>query len=229
LFQHVDVLDYLATLDCSENIEIVAFVAGVSVLDNMLGQEHAQTLLQGLQILSMPSACVCKIPWHIDAILHASLSKQLTGNISKLFAQAKVLEYICALIGHLTRKENDEKLPEAKRLKQLQQLHDELEALQGKVPTLDELATQFGMSARVLNDEFKKVYGSSIYNYISELRLTEAHEVLLKTDIPMKTLAINLGYRHVKHVISAFGRKFGYSPGSLRKKGKQAPIVDSFP
>jgi len=91
------------------------------------------------------------------------------------------------------------------------------------------LAQQYGISARVLNDEFRKVYGCSIFTYISELRLKEAHEVLLKTDIPMKTLAINLGYRHVKHVICAFGRKFGYSPGSLRKKGKQAPIVDSFP
>jgi len=119
LFQHVDVLDYLATLDCSENIEIVAFVAGVSVLDNMLGQEHAQTLLQGLQILSMPSACVCKIPWHIDAILHASLSKQLTGNIGKLFAQAKVLEYICTLTEHVSGKKKEQKLPETGRLKQL--------------------------------------------------------------------------------------------------------------
>lgn len=220
LFQHVDALDYLATLDCSENIEITAIVVGKSVLDKMLGDEQARILLKGLQIEQMPSVCVYKVPRSVDVILHSCLPKHLTGNLSKLFAQAKVLEYICALIGHLTRKENDEKLPEAKRLKQLQQLHDDLEKLEGKVPTLDELATQFGMSARVLNDEFKKVYGSSIYSYISELRLTEAHEVLLKTDIPMKSLATTMGYSHVNHFISAFGRKFGYSPGSLRKKGK---------
>lgn len=126
-------------------------------------------------------------------------------------------------------RKKEQKLLETGILKQLQHLHDELESLQGKVPTLDGLAQQYGISARVLNDEFRKVYGCSIFTCISELRLKEAHEALLKTDIPMKTLAINLGYCHVNHVIGAFGRKFGYSPGSLRKKGKQAPIVDSSP
>lgn len=218
LFQYVDVLDYLATLDCSENIEIVAIVIGESVLVDMLGLEHSQSMLRGLQVSLMPSASVNKVPRHIDAILHSCLPRHLTGNISKLFAQAKVLEYICALAEYVSVNETGKLQTETGRRMQLQQLHDELEVLQGKTPTLDELARQYGMSARVLNDEFKKIYGSSIFTYISELRLSEAHEALLKTDIPMKTIAINMGYSHVNHFISAFGKKFGYSPGSLRRK-----------
>lgn len=218
LFQHVDILDYLAILDCSENIEIVAIIIGVSVLENMLGQKHSQSLLQGLQISSMPSANVYKVPKPVDAILHSCLPKHLTGTISKLFAQAKVLEYICALTEYVSGKKVEQTMPEDGKLQKLQLLHEELETLEGKVPTLDELARQYGMSARVLNDEFKKVYGSSIYTYISELRLAEAHQALLNTNIPMKCLAMNMGYSHVNHFISAFGKKFGYSPGSLRKK-----------
>ena len=97
-------------------------------------------------------------------------------------------------------------------------MYEELSGLQGKMPTLDDLARQYGMSARVLNEEFRKVYGVSIFVYISELRLKEAHEALLQTDVPMKTMALNMGYSHVNHFISAFGKKFGYSPGSLRKR-----------
>ena len=106
----------------------------------------------------------------------------------------------------------------AVKLRQVHQLYEEISGLQGKVPTLDELAKQYGMSARVLNKEFRKVYGVSIFSYISELRLKEAHEALLKTDLPMKNMALNMGYSHVNHFISAFGKKFGYSPGSLRKR-----------
>lgn len=220
LFQHVEALDYLATLDCSEHIEIVAIVAGDSVLTNMLGEEYSEALLHGLQLSSAPSASVIKVPRHIDSILHSCLPKHLTGSISKLFAQARVLEYICALTQHITVKEKDQHPPGPGKLRQLQKLHDELESLQGKVPALDELARKYGMSARVMNDGFRKVYGSSIYTYISELRLKEAHEALIRTNIPMKALAGNMGYSHVNHFISAFGKKFGYSPGSLRRAKK---------
>jgi len=34
----------------------------------------------------------------------------------------------------------------------------------------------------------------------------------------MKVLAARLGYSHVNHFIAAFKKKFGYPPGSLRKK-----------
>ncbi len=71
--------------------------------------------------------------------------------------------------------------------------------------------------ARVLNNGFKEIYGCSINTYISGQRLDSAHEVLVKSDIPMKTLAVNLGYSHVNHFITAFRKKFGYSPGSLRR------------
>jgi len=217
LFHHEDVIDIQITLDCSENSEITVICAGDSVLEALLGRTQLEMLLQGLQIAKIPSACVNKVPRHIDAILHSSLPKHLTGSISKLFAQAKVLEYICALTEHVAGTTKEQKALTG-RDKQLKQLHDELEALQGKVPSLGELALKYGMSARVLNDEFKRVYGSSIYTYISELRLTEAHEALIKTAIPMKNLAVNMGYSHVNHFISAFGKKFGYSPGSLRRK-----------
>jgi len=33
----------------------------------------------------------------------------------------------------------------------------------------------------------------------------------------MKTLAHKIGYSHVNHFITAFKKKFGVTPGSLRK------------
>lgn len=217
LFRHIDKLDSQPKLDTSEDSELTVLIIGDSVLKSLLGDEQAHNLLESLRIAAMPSAVVTKVPHHISALLHASMPEHLTGNVRMLFAQAKVLEYICALSEHFVGDQRNKSKGDS-REKQLLRLREELNQLEGKVPTLDELARQYGMSARLLNDEFKKLYGSTIYTYISELRLNEAHEALLKTTVPMKTLAINLGYSHVNHFISAFGKKFGYSPGSLRKK-----------
>jgi len=85
------------------------------------------------------------------------------------------------------------------------------------VPTLNELAKRYGMSARALNVRFKEAYGQSIFACISDIRLAEAHEALLKSDTPIKVIAAHLGYAHVSNFTSAFSKKYGYSPGSLRK------------
>jgi AraC-like DNA-binding protein len=217
LFEHVDRLDYVPTLDASCDIEVTMLKIGDSMLATLLGETAAHTMLKALHVADVPSAAVKAVPPHISASLYESMPAHLTGMMRKLHAQAKALEYICALAGHLAVEEARIP-PESAKKKQVQQLYEELSGLQGKVPTLDDLARQYGMSARVLNEEFRKVYGVSIFSYISELRLKEAHEALLKTDLPMKSMALNMGYSHVNHFISAFGKKFGYSPGSLRKR-----------
>lgn len=216
-FRHMDKLISLPKLDTSEDSELTVLIIGDSVLRGLLGDEQTCNLLESLQITAVPSAAVSLIPHHISAILHASMPDHLTGNIRTLFAQAKVLEYICAIAEHFAGNKVKKQQRNVKK-KLMERLYEELEQLEGKVPTLDELGRQYGMSARALNDEFKAVYGVSIYTHISELRLNEAHEALLQTTIPMKILAMNMGYSHVNNFISAFGKKFGYSPGSLRKK-----------
>ena len=69
-----------------------------------------------------------------------------------------------------------------------------------------------------MNQAFFEKYGQSIYNFLSNQRLEQAHYGLLKTDIPMKTIAHKIGYSHVNHFITAFKNKFGVTPGSLRKE-----------
>lgn len=45
--------------------------------------------------------------------------------------------------------------------------------------------------------------------------------MLVETGLPMKVLASRLGYSHVNNFINAFKNRFGYSPGSLRRKALQ--------
>lgn len=219
LFEHIRLRNSLVKLDASENIEMTTLVIGDSVLNQLLGEEYAASLLAGLRVTAIPATSVNKVPPHINALLHSSIHDHLIGHIAKLYTQAKVLDYLCAIAHYFAgniQSQNPESVIEA----QIQQMHDELLQLDGKVPSLNELAVKYGIPVRKLKEGFSKIYGKSLFSYISEVRLTEAHAKLLSTDVPMKTIAKNLGYSHVNHFITAFSRQFGYSPGSLRKRSQ---------
>ena len=217
LFHHVLEIDRSVMLDVSDHIEFTSVGLGYSVLQGLLGEAIARRMLETLGITAIPSTCVVKVPRRITAILHACLPDHLTGEIGILYAQAKILEFLCELARWL------DSLSEPPQLKfsdheTLRQLQEELSTLvEGKVPTLNALSNKYGRPGRVLNQGFNEMFGCSIYAYISQQRLAQAHEALLTTDAPMKAIAMNLGYAHVNNFINAFRKKFGYTPGSLRK------------
>jgi AraC family transcriptional regulator, transcriptional activator of the genes for pyochelin and ferripyochelin receptors len=217
LFEHINVRNSLVKLDTSENIEMTTLIIGDSVLNQLLGAEHAKLLLTGLRVAAIPTTCVNKIPQYINALLHFSIADHLLGPIDKLHIQAKVLDYLCALCQYFTGTIKTQP-PESAIDTQIHQLHDDLLQLDGKVPSLSELSEKYGIPGRKLKERFTNIYGKSLFTYISEMRLNEAHATLLNTEVPMKIIAKNLGYSHVNHFINAFGKQFGYSPGSLRKK-----------
>jgi|GEM_PF-5700042 len=106
---------------------------------------------------------------------------------------------------------------ELKAAERARAIHQQLINTKGKLPTMDELSDLYGCSIRTLNAEFTAEYGKAVQSYIVEYRFKRAYAALQQTSIPMKVLAGQLGYSHVNHFIAAFRKRFGCSPGSLRK------------
>ncbi len=127
-----------------------------------------------------------------------------------------MLDYLAGLLSHLSTPQASSKERSHRNL--VHDLHHHLVRLEGRMPTLSELAIEFGLSARRLNTEFMAEFGQSIFSFVTNHRLDQAHALLLVEAMPMKVLASRLGYSHVNHFIAAFKRKFGYPPGSLRRK-----------
>ena len=99
-------------------------------------------------------------------------------------------------------------------------IHQQLTNTKGKLPTMEDLATQYACSVRILNDEFETEYGQPIYPYVTEYRFNQAHAAIERTSTPLKIVAENLGYTHVNHFNAAFRKRFGYPPGKLRKNAE---------
>lgn len=214
-FHHLDVMNYLPTLNTDEDIEVFVFKASESVLSELVGENFFATFLKQWNIETLPCARTHAIPEHIASILYASLNSPYQGEMRRLHAQAKAIEFICALTHHGTNI-TEEKISASQR-KKAKAIRDELLSLEGKVPSLYELSAQYGMSARTLNSLFKQEFEKTLPTYISEQRLHMAHQTLQESDLSMKVLAARIGYTNVNHFISAFKRLFGYTPGSLRR------------
>jgi AraC-like DNA-binding protein len=82
---------------------------------------------------------------------------------------------------------------------------------------LHQLARKAGMNARKLNLGFKNLFGVTLFVYLREQRLQDAHDRILSTRTPLKQIARSAGYRSYSNFSSAFILRFGYGPASLRK------------
>lgn len=216
LFRYGQEISATPVMDTTQDIEMVAIIIGRSGLVALIGETLFYRLLKGLDLQKFPAAVAKEVPKFISRTLSKSMSGEYSGELRKLVAQAKVLEYFSQLLEYLGG--DRDKQDSSKAIHdRTQKIYDYLVCLEGKLPTLDALAARFGRSARLLNDEFKEIYGESIFVFIINYRLNEAHEAIKASSIPLKQIAAKLGYSHVNHFSSAFRKKFGYSPGSLRR------------
>ncbi len=216
-FRHGDQNCAFPAVDTGSGHPLIGIAVTDATLGKLMGDELAGQLLEGLGLNPAPVAKAAAIPQHISAPLRALVSSELDGSLMSLFAQAKALEYLCALAVHQTITARSQ--PRYVRKRDIvRRLHDDLAHRQGKVPTLGQLANQCGISPKTLNELFMRNYGLSIYSYMSTCQLRDAHTAILETSVPMKVLAERLGYSHVNNFIHAFSKRFGYTPGSLRRR-----------
>ena len=72
------------------------------------------------------------------------------------------------------------------------------------------------MSRRLLENEFKKETGTTIHQYIMELRFNRMKQMLVSTDTPVADLAITTGLSDVKNVARMFRQRIGITPLEYR-------------
>ena len=217
LFRYAESISVTPMVDTSENIEMTSLMVGNSFLTALIGKPLAEQLVAKLGLLPMPRVAVKPIPSYVNQSLQDCLKSEYTPQLKKLWAQAKALEYISELATHVCQSKSRTDTTEKQSRKLIKTLHQHLINLDGKLPTIDSLAHLFGRSARALNEDFQAEYGESIFSFVLNHRLNTAHEAIKNTSIPLKQISTRLGYAHVNHFSAAFKRKFGYSPGKLRK------------
>lgn len=84
-------------------------------------------------------------------------------------------------------------------------------------PRVSELADAMGMSANHLSKYFKRRTGKALKQYLQELYLQRAAELLLHSDLSTGEIAAALGHEDVHYFYHAFKKLTGLSPRKYRE------------
>ncbi len=83
--------------------------------------------------------------------------------------------------------------------------------------TLDEVSAHVGFNASYFSTFFKKHCGTGFLEYLSELRVSKAKELLRDTDLNVTAVCEAVGYADVKHFNRTFKKYTGVKPSEFRK------------
>ncbi len=102
---------------------------------------------------------------------------------------------------------------EADRL--AEKVRDELERDYKADFSLEHCAERFGVSPYALSRSFKQTYGQTFVDYVMNLRLERARELLRTTDLKINEIAEAVGYQP-SYFIRLFRKQEGMTPGQYR-------------
>ena len=83
--------------------------------------------------------------------------------------------------------------------------------------TLKDLSKKYYVNSSYLGQIFRKKYGQSFKDYLSNYRINEAAQLLLKTDKKISVIAEEVGYHDTDYFISRFIEQKGCTPARYRK------------
>jgi TolB-like protein/AraC-like DNA-binding protein/Tfp pilus assembly protein PilF len=97
----------------------------------------------------------------------------------------------------------------------------------------DELAREAGISHSHLNRKLKTISNQSISQFIREVRLKKAKELLLNEDSTVAEISYRVGFGSPNYFNNCFHEYFGYSPSELRNNNQEnqpeEQPVETFP
>lgn len=108
--------------------------------------------------------------------------------------------------------------PSSEKRKDIRFIREYIEENYEKDIKLDDLAEKYSISKYYLSHIFKEQYGTSVNNYVINMRITKAKHFLRFTDLTTTEIASRVGYDDVNYFIRSFKKIENITPGEYRKK-----------
>ena len=138
---------------------------------------------------------------------------------SSLYAIWK--ELVCHL--HESLAEHDAPAADGARMRRNQRIKEILSYIREHFTekiTLDEIAKHLHLSTNECCRFFKKNMNCTLFEYITEYRLSKSMELLEHTDLPVSQIAYESGFGSSSYFIEKFRKNVGMTPAAFRKAGR---------
>jgi AraC-like DNA-binding protein len=146
--------------------------------------------------------------------IHSIFNSPLSGSLKKLVIESKVHELI-ALQLHHCNEHSQSVIPNNQR-DLFHAIRQYLISSFLEDHSLQKISRHFGINEFTLKKGFKETFNSTVFDFIHDQRMNFAHQQLLDTRLSVNEISTQVGYKYPNHFSSAFKRKFGFTPASLK-------------
>ncbi len=154
----------------------------------------------------------------LRTVVNQILTCRLTGNLRLLYLEGKAIEFLATELDFLRSRVvnsgpdfipgDEEKVRAAKDLL--------IQASQSP-PTLFQIAKSVNLTHTRLNRGFRKLFGTTVFEYLRNYRLKKAKSLLLDTKMSITEIAHESGFSDSSHFSTQFFREFGIRPRQYRQ------------
>lgn len=203
------------TIQSLEATDFYLIKMEVSVLHKMLNPAFDDQQLNKTSKVNMrdlmrlipvnPSLMIC-----FDHLLHHKIS----SSFSAIFEKAKFLE-IFSLLMETSFGNPMEACPVILSPAIENKLHQVRRHIIDHIdesPDPDKLAVMYDLPRNTLREGYRYVFGKTIHQYHADHKLESAMQMLNQGELLVKEVAFKIGYQNPSHFISAFKKKYGYTP-----------------
>ncbi|MER9396483.1 MULTISPECIES: AraC family transcriptional regulator [unclassified Mesorhizobium] len=135
------------------------------------------------------------------------------------YVSAKAKELLCITLDSLISQDWVKSTTVLSMNEQLEYIKNIIDSdLQGKLP-ICKLAEELNISRRSVNKAFADRYGINTHDYRTMVRLSKAVDLLVKTTMPLKMIAYEVGYDYASNFCLAFKKHYGFTPKEIRRSG----------
>lgn len=119
--------------------------------------------------------------------------------------------------------------PESDSRRALEQSRAYIEQHYNESLSIEQLARMAGVSPKYYVDLFKKTYGVSAIDYVTDLRVSHAKQLMAQAEVKLRDVAHQVGYQDEFYFSRKFKQSVGVSPSVYMKNRKRKIAVYSSP
>lgn len=142
----------------------------------------------------------------------------LEGHLRRLFLQSKALEIVCKALEAFGRSDGHQLGASARHTaRSVMKAQIILSGSFASPPSLEDLASEVGLSRSAMCTGFRQILGQSVYEFVRDRRMQQALTLLREGDDPIIQIAYAVGYSRPSSFSVAVQRHFGSTPSELRR------------
>jgi two-component system response regulator YesN len=209
MFLEKEQIGHVFTLKNNEILGIIPLGDGSDFNSNKIEEECKKYIIACKQYLNCDLSCYIGEP--VYAYELAAKVYQLTKFKKSNEAFFNKVFYVNENTSKYEEQVEEMKLPVYKAIKYIK------EHLEQELPR-EEIASFVFLNPDYFDRVFKKETGVSVARFIMQERLDKAKELLIKTELPISTIASTVGYTNLSNFSSMFKKMCGMNPVEYRKK-----------